>query len=797
MSGPTVTVSNSAELRSAFMAARGGETILLENAGETYRLSTNAPYDYDNRPLSAVVTIRSADPADPAVFDQVTLRGANNLEFRDLVFGGVGAPRRVVEVSGDVQDVSFIDNEFRGWAKGRWVDAASKGGAAMAARDVDGFRFIGNDVHNFGMGLDVIRGSNIQVEDNAFHHMQSDGLRMAQIENGRVAGNIMSDWFGVKSSIAHPDFIQLWSTNTTEPTRNLTIERNLLLANTEVSNQAIFLHNEAGLVYEDIAVRDNLVYASHWNAIWVHTTDGLEVSGNLLVRAHDAAGSANEAPAIRIWNSTDVRLDDNAASGFPTKTPWTGAGNVALVYDDVRSARFADAHLAEVSEKWGDDPLFAKFLEAVGMAHPDAPEQSAFGGVTPLLRDRLSLAATSYDEGLRGAAYMDAPDIQAGGAGGREGDVEHQDGHVTSALPGEWLEYTIHVERAGVYDLTAMLAANGGGRAVRIDAFLAGEDAPYATTGDVKVASTGSLKTFGGVSSEDLALEAGDQSLRVTFLGGAQAFQELTLERDADRVIGEVGTVTVVQADAAQWHRVSFGNILDDPSVVMGPLSLAGGDPTTLRVRNVTSEGFEFQVDEWDYLDGGHVAEAVSWMAVERGRHVLSDGSIVEAGDVRADHDVASAHFESAFADAPLVFAQVASVNGGAAVTTRLDDVEAGGFSIRLQEEELADQRHAVEDVDWIAFDLAAGSSLRGGRTGDAVRDAGATIEFENDGRVPHFFAGMESLNGGDAATVRLSELNAGDARILIDEETSRDRETTHTAESVAWLALSDELFLV
>jgi len=29
-------------------------------------------------------------------------------------------------------------------------------------------------------------------------------------------------------------------------------------------------------------------------------------------------------------------------------------------------------------------------------------------------------------------------------------------------------------------------------------------------------------------------------------------------------------------------------------------------DPMTMRVRNVTDTGFEWQIDEWDYLDGVH-----------------------------------------------------------------------------------------------------------------------------------------------------------------------------------------------
>ena len=49
----------------------------------------------------------------------------------------------------------------------------------------------------------------------------------------------------------------------------------------------------------------------------------------------------------------------------------------------------------------------------------------------------------------------------------------------------------------------------------------------------------------------------------------------------------------------------------EDPVVIMGPLTSAGGHPSTVRVKNVSPTGFEWQIDEWDYLDGAHIVETV------------------------------------------------------------------------------------------------------------------------------------------------------------------------------------------
>ncbi len=95
-------------------------------------------------------------------------------------------------------------------------------------------------------------------------------------------------------------------------------------------------------------------------------------------------------------------------------------------------------------------------------------------------------------------------------------------------------------------------------------------------------------------------------------------------------VIGYSSVETVKQSSSNAWTSVSFNSALDNPSVVMGPLTFNGHQPATMRVRDVTDTGFQFQVDEWDYLDGGHIRETVSWLAVESGVHELANGAVSE-----------------------------------------------------------------------------------------------------------------------------------------------------------------------
>ena len=63
----------------------------------------------------------------------------------------------------------------------------------------------------------------------------------------------------------------------------------------------------------------------------------------------------------------------------------------------------------------------------------------------------------------------------------------------------------------------------------------------------------------------------------------------------------EAGLLEVNQASSSDWHSVFFNQTFSaSPVVVLGPLSFNNAHGATLRVRNVTSTGFEFQIDEWD-----------------------------------------------------------------------------------------------------------------------------------------------------------------------------------------------------
>ncbi|PAP76670.1 hypothetical protein BSZ37_09565 [Rubrivirga marina] len=255
--------------------------------------------------------------------------------------------------------------------------------------------------------------------------------------------------------------------------------------------------------------------------------------------------------------------------------------------------------------------------------------------------------------------------------------------------------------------------------------------------------------------------------------------------------VAEAGTVTVSQPSGDAWHAVPFERPFTDPVVVAGPASSEGSDPVTVRVRNVTPTGFELQLDEWDYLDGRHVAETVSWLAVESGVHQLDGGGLIEAGLVGASETMKTYGLGAGFASAPVLVSQVVTAGGGA-VVTRQRNVTAGSFQLRIQAQESADYPGA-ETVAYVAVEAGAVAGvLEAGRTPDAVGDlfheVGLGTGFAS---APALLASMQTFDGADPATLRYRALTGSRFEVRAEEEQSADEETDHTDEVVGYLAIA------
>jgi|GEM_PF-6694020 len=258
------------------------------------------------------------------------------------------------------------------------------------------------------------------------------------------------------------------------------------------------------------------------------------------------------------------------------------------------------------------------------------------------------------------------------------------------------------------------------------------------------------------------------------------------------------GTAIGDQATANGFRTVAYGAgvTFTNPIVVMGPPSFNGSQPTSVRVRNVGASSFEYQIEEWDYLDQTHISENIGFLAVEAGRGTLG-GLAIEAGAVTANHNWVSVSFSSPFPTAPVVVAQATTRNGGQAITRRIRSVTTTGFQVRVQEEEGNDGSHANETVHWIAIEPGSGTAtggipIRVASTANAVTQAFFSIAFGATVVNPVLIADMQTFDGADTAALRHRNLSTTGVEVKVEEEQSLNTETNHTTEVVGFIAIGD-----
>ncbi len=265
------------------------------------------------------------------------------------------------------------------------------------------------------------------------------------------------------------------------------------------------------------------------------------------------------------------------------------------------------------------------------------------------------------------------------------------------------------------------------------------------------------------------------------------------IREDIPGFVMEIGEAEVNH----DWQFVPFTKAYLDPVVVAKPISLNGEQPAVIRINNVTPEGFEIRVQEWDYLDGYHAYETVGYMVMEAGHHVLTTGIHVEAGTIESNSVRKTVNFNATFNQIPVLVSGVTTENETDAVTGRLDDVTLNGFDSMLQEEESHKNGHyADETVSYIAWEPSSGEvdgmSYIVDSTFNEVTHKFSNISFYPVfNNAPVFVADMQTTNGGDTANVRWQNKTGEGVDVQIDEEQSQNPEVNHVSEVVGYMAFS------
>ncbi len=335
-----VEVSTADELMAALDAAKGGETLVLA-AGDygALRLSSKFPGE---------VTIRSLDPDAPASFSQLRLDGVENLAFEHVIFDYTAQPQpsdwyRANEVRNS-HHIAFRHSTFDGGIM-QGTGGAGDGYGTGHGLQVTGSSNIaveGNTFYNWRKGAIFQRTDQIDFSGNEMYHLREDALNFIQVNDVLIEGNHLHTMqnFGA----GHADFIQFWTLNTTAPSTNITISKNILDSGAGSTVQSIFMtvsQSEEEMWYRDILIEENVIHNAHTHGITVGASLGLVVRNNTLLqnvgaddRSHNFTLGINLSDASR-----DVVVSKNivpARWNFPPAATEhrTVEGNLAVVYDD-------------------------------------------------------------------------------------------------------------------------------------------------------------------------------------------------------------------------------------------------------------------------------------------------------------------------------------------------------------------------------------------------------------------------------------------------------------------------------
>ena len=253
-------------------------------------------------------------------------------------------------------------------------------------------------------------------------------------------------------------------------------------------------------------------------------------------------------------------------------------------------------------------------------------------------------------------------------------------------------------------------------------------------------------------------------------------------------IIGEAGTVSSFKNT---WKTVTLARAYTNPVVIAKPLSYNGGDPSVVRIKNAAGNSFSIMVEEWEYKDGGHTNESISYMVVEQGVYTLAGGGKVVAGTASVDTSWQTVSHNAGLI-APVVLCSVTSENGGDTVTTRIRNIGVNSFDVILQEEENLGG-HTSETVGYIAIEQGnrnLGAGLADVGSVSNVNNAWKTINFGLSGSGMIFLADMQTTDDTDTATLRYRNLGSSSVEIFVEEEKSADSEITHNDEDVGYIAI-------
>ena len=279
---------------------------------------------------------------------------------------------------------------------------------------------------------------------------------------------------------------------------------------------------------------------------------------------------------------------------------------------------------------------------------------------------------------------------------------------------------------------------------------------------------------------------------------------------------------------APQWIPIQFSTPFSDiPVVIVSPGPSPGGEPFTIRIKDVTTTGFLAQTVEPTGPNGpNHMTVTITYMAVQKGVHGLPDGSFIVAETVDTTAQQFGLNFPSPgswdqvefdiiYNSSPAVVAQIQTMNNEQNsiptqhsvpfLTTAIDNVTNTGFQFSLERSEaIPGDIVQPETVGWVSITGDAWGTLIDINGNEVLwetlvvpaQPGQGGMGFDQDCKVANLLAphqnvtpaviSMNSRFGQDGGWAAICNIGTNFVSFKINEDWYLDREREHDQETVS-----------
>jgi Ca2+-binding RTX toxin-like protein len=302
-----VIVSDASTLLQALATAQPGDTIQLASGNYGDVLIQNLDF-------AANVTIASADPANPAVFDTLRLKSVSNLTLDGIQVTNELEPGEPTWSSAlridQSSNIQIVNSEITGSVDGDYRNDAN----GIVVLDSENITISDSSVHDLTNGISVGRSTGVSITNNQIYDIRTDGIQAANTRGTVIDGNIIRDFHPAYDLGDHPDMIQIWNDGSFGDVTDITITNNQLLKGTGDNVQAILIQgqhgpNAAPYTTSNITIAQNTIDAGSAQGIWVSDAENVTIDANVIT---EAAG-ADLTPGILTQRLVDSAVTNNTA----------------------------------------------------------------------------------------------------------------------------------------------------------------------------------------------------------------------------------------------------------------------------------------------------------------------------------------------------------------------------------------------------------------------------------------------------------------------------------------------------